>query len=208
MRLLTSYIVLMCCSALLEAQDVQSSPEKPSWEPHAMAYAYFTPDDGFFMIPVAMMENDRWHLELRYNYEDFKTASLWAGPVFGWEGAVSGYVTPMLGVVAGNTIGWGVGVEAEASYGILNVYIENEYVVDVRSSDGTFFYSWTELTGSITDNLRVGAVLQRTRVLHDVEDVSAGPLFGATVYMIDAAVHWLGPGSDYQYWIVTLDIAL
>lgn len=173
-----------------------------------MAYAYFTPDDGFFMIPVAMMENDRWHLELRYNYEDFKTASLWAGPVFSWEGAVGGYVTPMLGVVVGNTMGWGVGVEAEASYGILNVYIENEFVVDVRSSDGTFFYSWTELTGSITDNLRVGAVLQRTRVLHEALDLSYGPLLGVNVYSVDAAVHWLGPGSDYQYWIVTLDIAL
>ncbi len=200
--------MLVIVTAVLRGQEPAHLHETAPWEPHAMAYAYFTPDDGFFMIPVAMMENDRWHLELRYNYEDFKTASLWAGPVFSWEGAVSGYVAPMLGVVAGNTMGWGVGVEAEASYGILNVYIENEFVVDVRSSDGTFFYSWTELTGSITDNLRIGAVLQRTRVLHDVEDVSAGPLFGATMYMIDAAVHWLGPGSDYQYWIVTLDIAL
>ncbi|MBK9184480.1 MAG: hypothetical protein IPM83_15580 [Ignavibacteria bacterium] len=138
---------------------------------------HFTPDDGFFMIPVAMMENDRWYLELRYNYEDFKTASLWAGPVFSWEGAVGGYVTPMLGVVAATQWGWGVGVEAEASYGILNVSVENEFVVDVRSSDGTFFYnSWTELTGSITDNLRVGAVLQRTRYFHDVEDVSEADL--------------------------------
>ncbi|MBK6418707.1 MAG: hypothetical protein IPF79_05900 [Ignavibacteria bacterium] len=39
------YIVLMCCSALLEAQDVQTTPEKPSWGTHAMAYAYFTPDE-------------------------------------------------------------------------------------------------------------------------------------------------------------------
>ena len=89
--------VRSCSLAVSWAQT--QTPPKP--EPHSAAAASTTPDaepweysltvDGYiiegedgYASPTFTADRGWLHLEARYNYENFRTGSLWAGYNFSW----------------------------------------------------------------------------------------------------------------------------
>jgi hypothetical protein len=180
--------------------------EPRTWSIDLLGYQYITPDEGAFFIPVIMAETDVLHVEMRYNYEDFETGSLWIGPVFTWEGDVSAMLCPLLGVAIGRTVGMGPGLEASVDWRWLHLYTEGQLLFDVGSPDDSYTYLWTDITADITDMFQAGLVVQRTRYLGHPSDVSAGPFLGVTLGPLNLRAHLLGPGSTYTYGIITIDI--
>ena len=50
-----------------------------AWAFDASAYTYFVPDANDFVSPVVKADRGWLHLEARYNYEGFRTGSIWFG---------------------------------------------------------------------------------------------------------------------------------
>lgn len=206
MRPFLCMMVLCCVNALAWAQA--DSVDNRGWEIEAEGYFYFTPEEGNFIMPIIRAETGMLHLETRYNYEEYRTASVWGGPIFSFEGNVEGYVTPMFGVGFGSTSGLGPGLEAEVSWKALNFYVEGEYFYDLVDKNNSFVYHWLELSAALTPWLRAGAVSQRTRLIHTTGDVSLGGFIGAEWKIVDVRLHVFDPGSTGRYWVLSLAVTI
>src|SRR5258708_1099917 len=115
-------------------------------EDFAEAFPTFTADRGWL------------HLETRSNYENLETGSVWGGYKFSGGKKLEWEFTPMLGGVFGDTTGVAPGYKLSFSYWKLELSSEGEFVFDPRDSEGSFFYSWIELTISPVDWVRFGLV--------------------------------------------------
>ena len=85
---------------------------------------------------------------------------------------------------------------------------EAQFVIDVRDSRDTFFYSWSELSFRTTDWLRLGLATQRTRVFTEPRDIQRGLLAGVTFGAVDGAVYWFNPDSDRPYLVAAISVSI
>ena len=88
-----------------------SSTSEP-WEYSLTVDGYITSGEDGYAQPTFTADHKWLHLEARYNYENFRIGSLWAGYNFSWGKAWQFAVTPMIGGVFGHTNGIAPGCEA------------------------------------------------------------------------------------------------
>ena len=53
---------------------------------------------------------------------------------------------------------------------------ESEFVIDLHHRDDDFFYTWSQGTWAVTDVLRLGVVVQRTKTFETALDLQRGPM--------------------------------
>jgi hypothetical protein len=162
-------LAVLLLPVLTRAQTtIPAEENEREWEFSASAYLFFVPDDDDYVQPTFRADRDWLHLEARYNYEDHNTTSVWVGYNLSTgddgDGELSFDFTAMVGGVFGDTHGVAPGYEFTLAWRRLQLYSEAEYVFDSDESSESFFYTWSELTYSVTDWLRVGGVIQRTKV--------------------------------------------
>jgi len=157
-----------------KAPDVAKNP----WAFNLTTDGYIVPGETGYVQPVFTADHSWLHLEARYNYENLRTGSLWAGYNFTAGKKLVLTVTPMIGGVFGRTTGIAPGCEASLTYKKIEASISNEYVFDTTHKSGNFYYSWPQLTFSPVDWFRVGLVAQHTKAFHTSLDVQRGFLVG------------------------------
>jgi hypothetical protein len=190
-----SVAILLAKSAL--AQVVPASPNsgaKAFWEFALIVDGYIVPDEDGYFSPTFAADRGGLHLEARYNYEDLRTGSLWAGYNFSVGKKLVFSATPMIGGVFGRTNGIAPGCEASLSYKKLQLSVSNEYVFDTGSKYSNFYYAWPELTYSLFDWLRVGLVAQRTKVYHTSLDTQRGFLVGISHKKLELTTYVFNAG--------------
>jgi hypothetical protein len=153
------------------------------------------------------MDRGPLHLEGRYNYEDLKTASLFAGWTFSTGGSLTVDLTPMVGVAFGQTTGIVPAVEASLGYRTFDFYIESEYLVDLGEEPESFVYSWGELGYSPMDVLRCGLVAERTRVLQTPLGVERGAFLQVAPDPAVLSLYAFNPFTEYWFLVIGLEIA-
>jgi hypothetical protein len=175
-----------------------SSTTKNPWAFNLTIYGYIIPNETSYANPIFTADRHGLHLEARYNDEDLRTGSLWAGYNFSAGKTLVLKVTPMIGGVFGRTTGIAPGCEASLTYKKVELSISNEYVFDTTNKSGSFYYSWPQITYSPVDWFRVGAVAQRTKAFQTSLDVQRGFLVGVshkhvefTTYIFNAG--WTDP---------------
>jgi hypothetical protein len=170
----------------------------------AQQWAYTFTLDGYlargstsFATPIFTADRNWLHLEGRYNYEDLRTGSLWAGYNFRKEaGEWELDVTPIIGGVFGRTTGIAPGCEVALNYGARwQAYLENEYVFDTTSKSGDFYYAWPQISYSPVTWLRVGGVAQHTVAYSSRPTVQGGFLVGFSVSKWQFTSYVFNPGA-------------
>lgn len=196
-------VVMLCTQMVAQETPSNSSPAAPDAAKNPWAYSltvdgYVIPHGQSYADPVFTADRNWLHLETRYNYENLRTGSLWAGYNFSAGKNLVLDVTPMIGGVFGRTNGIAPGCEASLTYKKVELSISNEYVFDTTSKSGNFYYSWPQLTYSPTDWLRVGLVAQHTKAFQTELNVQRGFLVGFshkkwefTTYIFNAG--WTDP---------------
>ncbi len=147
----------------------------PSWEITPSLLTILYTDTIALWNPAITADHGPLHLEARYQWEDWRTASLWAGYNFGFGDALHVDLTPMAGVVFGNINGVAPGILVEAGWRSLSFYSSSEQFLDLADSTGGFTYTWNELAIDL-DHLIVGIVAQRTRTFDSPLDLQRGLL--------------------------------
>ena len=95
-----AFVLLM--STGLRAQGTPTAPPAPPPAQQPWAYSlttdgYIAPKGQSYVSPVLTADHNWLHLEARYNYEDQRTGSLWAGYNFSAGKKLQFAVTPMIG---------------------------------------------------------------------------------------------------------------
>ena len=197
-HLVLGYLVLGYCSAVLSAvpASAQTAPAPKTWELFASAYTYVIPDDSNYVQPTFTADRGRMHLEARYNYEAQKTGSVWFGLNFSGGETVEWELTPIVGGVFGEVDGIAPGYKGSISWRRISLYSESEYVIDTADTSESFFYNWSELTYSITESLRAGLVIQRTRAYQTDRDVQRGLIVGYSYRRAELSFCVFNPDDD------------
>ena len=175
------------------APKPQATNAEP-WEYSLTVDGYIIPGEDGYASPTFTADHSWLHLEARYNYENFRTGSLWAGYNFSWGKTWQFAVTPMIGGVFGRTNGIAPGCEASLTYKTLEFSISNEYVFDTTSKSGNFYYTWPQLTYTPLEWLKLGLVAQRTRVFQTKLDAQRGFLVGFTHKKLEFTTYVFNPG--------------
>jgi hypothetical protein len=157
-----------------EAASPAASAKAPGWAYSATGMYYFPPDDSNFLLVIATADRGALHLETRYNYEALDTGSLFVGWKFSGGDKLTYELTPILGAVFGATQGVAPGFEASLAYGMVDYYIEAEYLYDLDVKEDSYTYAWSELGISPLKWLRFGLVGQRTRVYSSDRAIQSG----------------------------------
>jgi hypothetical protein len=182
-----------------ETPNASNAGAAPSpWAFNFVTDGYIVPNDQSYANPTFTADRKWLHLEARYNYENLRTGSLWAGYNFSVGKTLVLNVTPMIGGVFGRSTGIAPGCEASLTYKKVELSISNEYVLNTSQSSESFYYSWPQLTYSPTEWLRVGLVAQHTKAFQTSLDVQRGFLVGVshkkvefTTYVFNAG--WTDP---------------
>ena len=118
-------LVLACHGALAQETKNTAAAATPApaadadakaWSFDASAYTYFVPDSHDIVSPVVMADHGWLHLEARYNYENFRTGSIWFGYNFSLGEKLVLDFTAMVGGVLGDTAGVAPGYRFSLTY--------------------------------------------------------------------------------------------
>jgi hypothetical protein len=172
-----------------------NAADEKAWSFSASAYTYLVPDSREYVQPSFTADRGWLHLEARYNYENLDTGSLWLGYNFSAGEKLALEFTPMLGGVLGNTAGIAPGYRASLSYWKFELASEGEYVFDTRSSPDSFFYTWSELSLSPVEWLRMGLAVQRTKLYQTDFDIQRGFLVGFSYKKVDLTTYVFNPDA-------------
>lgn len=168
---------LLTLPVTLVAQDTTraAAPDTTarSWmlEPSLLGILYT--DTIALWNPAFTADHGNLHLEARYQWEDWRTASVWAGRWFGFGNALHVDVAPMAGVAFGYTTGVAPGLLVEATWKSLSFYSSSEHLFDLEDQASSFTYTWSEIAVDL-DHLLVGIVAQRTRTFDTELDLQRG----------------------------------
>jgi hypothetical protein len=194
-------------AAVLSAPLALAAQEPPpSWTFDATAYGYFPPEDRDYGQPTVTADRGALHLEGRYNYESFRTGSLWLGWNLGAGEKLRLDVTLMAGGVFGDLRGVAPGIELTLTYGRFALYSEGEYVFDLEDSSSDFFYNWSQLSYAPTDWLQLGLVAQRTRAYKTSLDVQRGFFVGFSWKSLSLTAYVFNPGWETPTFVSSLGV--
>lgn len=195
--------LLLCLHFALHAQTASDSAD---------AKISGAAESDFYIIPgektpptiTAYIEHKSWHFETRYNYEDINSFSGFAGYNFEKEiKNVDLTLTPMFGMVAGNSNGLLPGLEITASYGKFNFYSENEYMFDFKGQTDDYFYSWTELNRQVFKNINVGVIAESLRWYKTNFNVQRGVYAEYNIGSFTFDAYYLNPFTNSGFGVIT-----
>ncbi|MDH7459802.1 hypothetical protein QEG73_00890 [Chitinophagaceae bacterium 26-R-25] len=192
----------------MNAQDKPVDSTQGKWIFSASGYYYFLPEEQNTGTLIGYADHKSLHLEARYNYEDLKTVSAFAGWRFETGKEFQFAVTPMVGFAAGNTDGFIPALELEASYKIFDLYSESEYLIGFTGKDNNFFYVWSELGVTPIKSLRTGISIQRTRLYQTNLETQRGIFAEYSFWKLTAGAYYFNPFSADNFVIASLSIEL
>jgi len=177
-----------------EVTSLPSADSSDRWSFVASIYGYVVPHSRDYVNPNFTADRAWLHLEGRYNDEAWETGSLWVGYNFSTGERLVFEITPMLGGVFGNLTGVAPGWNLSLSYKRFMLSSQSEYVFDTGDSAGNFFYTWSELTYSPLNWLRVGLATQRTKAYQSNLDIQRGFLVGVSYKKVDFTTYIFNAG--------------
>jgi hypothetical protein len=200
-------IALAACACAAAGRAAEPDARRAEMSGTFTASYYALPHERDFAVGVGALERDALHLEARYNYEARDTGSLFAGWKFSGGDKLAWQVTPILGALVGKAAGVVPGVEASAAYESVDVYVEAEYVADLRHHSDSYFYAWSELGWRPVKWLRLGLVGQRTHTVTNERDLQRGPFAQLTLGPATLGFYVFNPDSASRYAIVSAAFA-
>lgn len=199
-------ISFLLIQAAFNSFGQDSTSTSSSWAFSAAAYYYILPHEKNTTTLLGYADHKSLHFEARYNYEDRETGSVFGGYVFEGGSELSWSLTPMVGLVFGNTDGIAPGLLTSLAWKKLDFYSESEYVIDFAGKENNFFYTWTELAITPFNNFRTGISANRTRLYQSDLEVQKGIFTQYSFWKLTTGLHYFNPFSDDYFLIATLSI--
>jgi hypothetical protein len=168
-------------------------------------YNYIRQPDEAVFVPMFHFETEKkWYAEVRYNYEDAGTVSLFAGKSIVGGNELSYTVTPMVGYSLGRFTGASLATNFDAEWKNFYLSAQSQYSAATKKDITNFFFNWSEIGYSISDHFFTGLAMQYT--LQDgLKDFQPGLLAGLNFKGISFPVYVFSPFDQKRYFIVGLN---
>lgn len=155
-------------------------------------------------MPVVHYETKKGiYAELRYNYEEAQTFSVFGGKVLSMNSG-SFSVTPMIGLSTGKFTGVSLAANAEAEFNKLFLSTETQYCMNAKKDGNNFLFSWSEIGYSIFPNLFAGFSFQYT-IQQGAADPEPGLMAGLSFKNFSIPVYVFNPFGKRQYLVFGLN---
>jgi hypothetical protein len=188
-----------------DSLNVRQDTIPRSWSFEAEGYYYIFPHEKNTITLMGYADYKAFHSEIRYNYEDLQTVSVFGGYRFTGGHQFTFELTPVLGFAFGNTNGIIPGFLVDLNWKKFDFYSESEYVIDFEGKENYYFYTWSELGITPFNNFRTGISANRTKLFHSALDFQRGIFAEYSLGKFTGGVHYFNPFSSDSYVIVTLD---
>lgn len=157
------------------------------------------------LVPMVHFEaKNNWYAELRYNYEDLQTISIFGGKTFSGGNSLEYALTPMAGYSAGNFTGVSFGINTELEWDKFYLSAQSQYSMATQKKASSFFFNWSELGYSITNHLFSGVAMQYTKA-KDLNQFEPGFLAGLSFKNISFPFYVFSPFAPGRYFILGLN---
>ena len=206
MKIKSIYFIFFNFYSLATLAQYEGDSAQSKWSFSTSGYYYIIPGEKNTLTLIGYADYKSLHFEARYNYEDHKTGSLFAGRRFETGEKFVFGATPMVGVVFGNTDGLAPGIELDASYKIFDYYSETEYVFDFSGKENNYLYIWGEIGINPFNRFRTGLTYQRTKLYQSELDIQRGIFAEYQFWKITAGAYLFDPFSGNQFVIAALSI--
>jgi hypothetical protein len=202
------FILVFAMVVALAAGDASAqtgATDENAWSFSAAVARYILADEPDYFQPTLSADYKRLHLEARANYEDLDTGSVWIGCNFSGGTTVEWELTPMIGGVFGNTTAVAPGLALSVGWWKVELYADNEYVVDTGERSDSFFYNWSELTLAPVEWFRFGMVTQRTRAYQSDREIQRGVMAGVSLGRLNLTGYVFNPDDDRPFYVFAVD---
>lgn len=127
-------------------------------------YNYFGADRSLMWNPIVRYRSPAdWYAEMRYNYEDNRTLSLYTGRTFAHEGNRLSYsATPLIGGVIGKFKGGSMGLNLTLDFNNLFFESQSQYSFGVNGESMDFLFAWSDVGYQVRPWLFGGVSAQNT----------------------------------------------
>ena len=192
-------IVLILFSLLLFCNNLFAQhKDSLFYDPGAyMTFQYSKSDIPLVTTQFWFYSKKHIYTELRYNYEDRKTASLYMGRVFKVGKHDELQIIPMLGGAVGrfNSISPASTMILEAGW--IRGFSQSQYSINLKEPNSSFFFNWTALVIHTYKPLYLGASFQSIVPQNSKSQI----LFAPMVSVKDN--HLIVEGFVYNFWTET-----
>ncbi len=159
-----------------------------------------------YVNPILTVDHNKLHVEARYNYEEYNTASAFAGLNIFLGKSNQFTVTPMAGLAFGKTTGVIPALEIIKTGKAFDFYSESEYFISLKSDYKNFFFNWSELGTNLTDDWITGVSLQFEGSPIDKSKWDTGLYSAYTFKYLTLSAYYFNPVSNKSFAIAGLSI--
>jgi len=184
-----------------------AAQEKPQWDFAATVYPTAVRGGNNYTSAIVAADRGALHLEARVNYESVGARSAFIGWTWSGGETLTWELTPIIGGAWGSVKAVVPGLEASLAWGMVDAYVEAEYVHDRDDRTGSYLYAWSELGVRPLPWLRLGLAAQRTRAYGGDREVQRGPFAQVTWRRVTLGAYWFNPGSQEQVVVGMVGVA-
>jgi hypothetical protein len=157
------------------------------------------------IVPVYHIQSaNNWYGELRYNYEDAQTLSIYAGKTINSGKTLQLSITPLLGFSTGRFTGISLAANSEISWKQFYISSQSQYSRGIKKGSASFLFNWSELCYTISPHFFSGLSMQYTRQSGQT-DIEPGVMAGLTFNTISIPFYVFSPFRQGQYFILGIN---
>ena len=169
-------------------------------------YSFFSSKNLYVWVPVIHHSNNKnRYMEVRYNYEALRTASVYAGQSFHKKSVITYTVTPMLGIVMGAYNGASLATNIELEYKKAFVSMQSQYTVNKNEKKMDFFFNWTEFAYQPVKWFYAGISMQQTKTYRTIKVSEYGILLGFLTGKFTIPVYVFEPLSSNRNLVIGIN---
>jgi hypothetical protein len=166
-------------------------------------YSYIGAQSAGAIVPSLHFQSPgNWYAELRYNYEDAQTLSLYGGKIIEGGNDLEYSITPMIGFSSGLFTGISFATNAEAEWKNFYLSSQTQYSMAVKENCENFFFSWSELGYNVSRHFFTGLAMQYTGQ-EGIHDFEPGFVAGLSLKSFSFPFYVFSPfHSDRRYFVL------
>jgi hypothetical protein len=168
-------------------------------------YNYIRQPDAAVFVPMIHFETgNNWYTELRYNYEDARTLSVFAGKTLAGGKDLQFAVTPMAGYSTGRFTGVSFAANTDLEWKNFYLSAQSQYSMATIKTAANFFFNWSELGYAVSEHFFTGVAVQYT-MQEDINDFEPGLLAGFNFKNVSFPIYVFSPFRKGCYFILGLN---
>jgi hypothetical protein len=178
------------------------------WKAGVEQYSYMgTPFTGAIVPVFHIQSKNNWYAELRYNYEEAQTFSVFGGKAIKGGHDLEYSITPMAGFSTGRFTGISLATNIEAEWKNIYLSSETQYSQAIKKDAKSFFFNWSDLGYTLNRRFFAGMTMQYTRQAGEI-DCKPGLLAGISFSSLSFPFYLFNPfrgnsylvlGANYEY---------